>query len=231
MPAVEESWFSHVGLFIFVALIPLLVVACTSFAKVTVVLTITKNAFGSQGIVPLSVITALSLVITIFIMGPVIDEMMKVDIPTRSNSTSIPGNSVDDQRSTAQSDGGVFKRAIEMAKVFSPPIVDFLKNNTPEDEINFFTKLDKSSNAKVDSIRVLLVAFASNELIEAFVLGFLVLIPFLVIDLIVANTLGALGLVNISVLAISLPLKLLLFIAADGWHLLINALVVSYGGQ
>ena len=76
---------------------------------------------------------------------------------------------------------------------------------------------------------VLLPAFATSEIVEAFLIGFLVFIPFLVIDLIVANVLLSMGMHMTSPMAISLPLKLLLFVAADGWHIIINGLVVSYG--
>lgn len=229
MPASESSWLAHFGVFAMMAVVPFLVVVCTSFAKVSVVLSITKNAIGGQGVIPLSVVTALSFVVTIFIMGPVVDRMMDAQLPVRTAVKKVGNQS----RSVTNSptDSKIFSDAAAVYTAVSPPLIEFLRENTPEDEIQFFSKLDKSGAKKSNSIRILLVAFASNELIEAFVLGFLVLIPFLLVDLIAANTLGALGLANISVITVSLPLKLLLFITADGWHLVVNALIMSYGTQ
>ncbi|MBN2340768.1 MAG: EscR/YscR/HrcR family type III secretion system export apparatus protein [Deltaproteobacteria bacterium] len=217
MTGPESNWMAHFGVLALMAVVPFIVVVGTSFAKVAVVLGITRNAIGGQSVIPVSVLTALSMVITIFIMGPVVDEMVQ---------TRIPDTSPDDSEKES-----TFARAAAVYQAISPPLIRFLQKNTPREELDFFTALDSNKPDTDPSVRVLLLAFASNELVEAFALGFLVLVPFLLVDLLTANTLSALGMTNISVITVALPLKLLLFIAADGWHLLINALIVSYGAS
>ena len=220
----DHGWLAHLGVLALLAVVPFLVVVGTSFAKVAVVLGITKNAIGGQGVIPVTVITGLALVVTMFIMGPVVDDMLQVPLPGIS---SVPTTAAQSPPGTAP-DASVFDDAKAVYTAMAPILTRFLRQNTPDGELQFFKDLDASGSSGDASIRVLLLAFASNELIEAFVLGVLILIPFLVVDVIVANTLTALGLTALSPLAVSLPLKLLLFIAADGWHLLINALILSY---
>ena len=219
----EQGWLAHIGILAFLAVVPFLVVACTSFAKVAVVLGITRNALGGQGVIPVTVITAISAVITLFIMGPVVDDMLDASLPETAPAAET------DTESASSGNSRIFENAMAIYHAVSPPLIQFLKQNTPEAELQFFSKLDRGKNADASSVRVLTVAFASSELMEALALGVLILIPFLVLDLIVANTLTALGIVSMSPMVIALPLKLLLFIAADGWHLLINALIISYG--
>jgi flagellar biosynthesis protein FliP len=222
---VEQSWLAHIGILAFLAIVPFLVVACTSFAKVTIVLGIVRNSLGGQGVIPVTVISALSAVITLFIMGPVVDDMLDTSLPQTQSGTE----SGEDASGNKADTGRIFDNAMAIYNAMSPPLIQFLRQNTPEEELTFFANLDRGKNADVSSVRVLTMAFASSELLEALALGVLVLIPFLVLDLIVANTLSALGLVSFSPAAVALPLKLLLFIAADGWHLLVNALIISYG--
>jgi flagellar biosynthesis protein FliP len=224
---VEQSWLAHIGILAFLAIVPFLVVACTSFAKVTIVLGIVRNSLGGQGVIPVTVIGALSAVITLFIMGPVLDDMLDVSLPR--SGTESGTESGEDASGNRADTGRIFDNAMAIYKAVSPPLIQFLRQNTPEEELTFFANLDRGKNADASSVRVLTMAFASSELLEALALGVLVLIPFLVLDLIVANTLSALGLVSLSPAAVALPLKLLLFIAADGWHLLVNALIISYG--
>jgi type III secretion protein R len=111
----------------------------------------------------------------------------------------------------------------------APPLVDFLELNTPSGEVDFFLGLGADRAAAEPGLSVLLPAFAVSEIVEAFLIGFLLFVPFLVIDLIVSNVLLALGMHMTSPAAIALPLKLLLFVAVDGWHVLVSGLVVSYG--
>ncbi|MBN2714232.1 MAG: EscR/YscR/HrcR family type III secretion system export apparatus protein [Deltaproteobacteria bacterium] len=225
----DNGWMAHFGVVMLLAVIPFAVIACTSFAKVAVVLGIAKNAIGGQGIIPVGVVTALAMVVTLFIMGPVIDEMLDTPLPAFTSHARAKG-SADAEAETEHEQ--LFDRARAVYSAMSPPLIKFLRKNTPEDELTFFGNLDKSKSATATdtsvSVRVLLVAYASNELVEAFVLGVMILIPFLVVDFIVANTLTALGLSTMPAMTVALPMKLLLFIAADGWHLLINALILSY---
>ncbi|MBN2526941.1 MAG: EscR/YscR/HrcR family type III secretion system export apparatus protein [Deltaproteobacteria bacterium] len=214
----DGSWLAHFGILALLAVVPFVVVVCTSFAKVVIVLGIVKNALGAQTVIPGTVITALAMVVTLFIMGPVLDEMMDVPMPQAAST----GDASEGNRA-------LFEDAQKFYAALSPPLIHFLKQNTPKKELDFYSGLDNSADKNASTVRVLLLAFASAELIEAFMLGILVLVPFLVVDLIVANTLAALGFVSIPAMALALPFKLLLFVAADGWHLLVNALIISYG--
>lgn len=217
---IEQSWFAHFGVLALLAVVPFLVIACTSFAKVAIVLGITRNAIGGQGVIPVTVVTALAMVITLFIMGPVVERMLNIPLPALQGGAG--GDAAD------VSDATIFADAKAIYEAMSPPLIQFLQQNTPEDELAFFLKIDNRETADAAPLRVLLMAFASNELIESFVLGILILVPFLVVDIIVANTLTALGLTTLPAMAVALPLKLLLFIASDGWHVLVNALILSY---
>ena len=110
-----------------------------------------------------------------------------------------------------------------------PPISDFLKVNTPDVEVAFFCDLAGTPNEAEPGLRLLLPAFAVSQIAEAFTIGVLVYLPFLVMDLLVSAGLLAMGMTSLSPLSVSLPLKLLLFVAVDGWHLLLSGLLVGYG--
>lgn len=205
--------YSHLVTLALLAALPIILIICTSFAKVSVVLMIVRNALGADGIPPMPVITGLAVVLSIFIMTPVAQSMIAL-------ASSLPDPT-----------GGTlsFPYLKSTWETVSAPLLDFLLRNTPESEIGFFNGLAGLSPGSAPSLRVLLPAFASAELVEAFIIGLLVLIPFLVLDLIVATVLSAMGLQNLSPPIIAFPLKVLLFLAADGWHLLVTGLAVSYG--
>jgi type III secretion protein R len=210
----DGSFLNHLGLAALVAMAPFAVIAGTSFAKIAVVLGMMRSALGAPGVPPTSVITALAAVLSLGIMAPVATEM--ADAAAAADAEARPGDAL-----------GVGEARAVYAAV-SPPLLDFLEANTPRSEIDFFRGLAAGDEAMARSMRVLLPAFALSEMIEAFLIGFLLLVPFLVVDLIVGNALLAMGLTSMSPAAVALPLKLLLFIAADGWHVLVSGLVVSY---
>jgi flagellar biosynthesis protein FliP len=207
----DSSWLGQLALILALGIIPFLIISGTSFAKIAIVLSITKNALGAPGIPPASVITALAVVMTIFIMTPVINEIItllsSITMPEKLNFNEIK----------------------IIYDTISDPIIDFLTRNTPGKEIDFFRQLAGQTSADQNSLRILLPAFASAELIEAFLMGVLIYVPFLTVDLIVANTLAAMGLQSMSPLTIAFPLKVLLFLSVDGWHLIVTALMISYG--
>jgi type III secretion protein R len=211
----DTSWLGHLGLMALVALAPFLVIAGTSFAKIAVVLGMVRSALGAPGVPPASVVTALAAVLSLGIMAPVAQEM--ADAAEGAARAGAPQN---DPLGIGEA------RAVYAA--VSPPMLAFLEANTPPGEISFFRDLVADDRGEARSLRVLLPAFAVAEMVEAFLIGFLLLVPFLVVDLIVANALLALGLTSMPPAVVSLPLKLLLFLAADGWHVLVSGLVVSY---
>jgi type III secretion protein R len=211
---------SHLGVTFALALLPVVVIAGTCFAKIAVVLNIARSAFGAPGVPPASVLTALAAVMSLFVMAPVTAEIAAAleRLPPADGSVAAGG----DRFGIAE--------ARALYDTAAPPLIDFLERNTPPSEIDFFRSLSPEPAADSGrSLSLLLPAFAVAELIEAFWMGVLLLLPFLVIDLVVSNTLLGLGLHGLSPTTVSLPLKLLLFVAVDGWHLLVSGLVVSYG--
>jgi type III secretion protein R len=196
-------------------LIPVFVVLATSYTKLVVVFALLKNALGLQQVPPATVTNALALVLTVFIMYPVGDEAMDAIAAKKGDIRQVD----------------VFT-AIEAGK---EPIREFLDRHVHEKEREFFfrTAQQHAKPAKAASITkkdlvVLLPAFTISELTEAFLIGFLIFLPFIVVDLVVANVLMALGMQMLSPTMISLPLKVMLFVLLDGWSFLSRALVSSY---
>ena len=213
----DSTLFSHLGLTALLAIAPFAIIAGTSFAKIAVVLGLVRSALGAPGVPPASVITALAAVLSFGIMAPVAAEM--ADAAESSVAAAPP----------AAADPLGIGEARALYDAVSPPMIDFLAANTPDAEVDFFRDLQADGSAPDPrSVRVLLPAFALSEIVEAFLIGFLVLVPFLVVDLVVANALLALGMQSLPPAAVSLPLKLLLFLAVDGWHLLVSGLAISY---
>jgi type III secretion protein R len=211
----DSPFLANMGMAAAVAFLPLLVIAGTSFIKISLVLAILRSALGAPGVPPTSVLAALAAVLSLFVMAPVGLEMLH-----GLEASNLPGD--------AASDPFGFAATRALYEAASPPLIDFLKINTPPSEIAFFGGLTSDGESITPGLRILLPAFASGEVVEAFFIGFLVFIPFLVVDLIVANTLLALGMHMVSPMGISLPIKLLLFTVVDGWHILVSGLLVTY---
>ena len=189
----------------------------SSFVKMAVVFSILRSALGTGQIPPATVVTGLALVLSIFVMAPVATASGRHVVPVLQQ---VQTNRVNAEQLAAA--------ATEAAK----PWRDFLWRHSHPDKRALFRNLAQrnSTTQKVSerSFLVLVPAFVVSELTEAFQIGFLLFVPFLVIDLVVSNILMALGMHMLSPATVSLPFKLLLFVMADGWRLLTQGLVGSY---
>ena len=208
------------------AAVPIILGLATSYLKVSIVLGMTRSALGTQQVPSGLVIMGLSLAITLFMMAPVIEKCM----------ANVPDTIVADLKE------GLTKDQFTKIAVAFQPWIDFLEAHAGVRELNLLTRLadsefsssenstELSESASNVSIRILLPAFVLTELKEAFTMAFVLLLPFLAIDLVVANILVGLGMYMVSPVMISLPIKLILFVVSDGWMLLVKGLIQSYGG-
>lgn len=194
------------------AVLPGLLMVMTSFTRYVVVLGITKNALGLQTIPPNQVLIGLALFLTVFTMGPTFGAVNDTAIQPLLN--------------------GEIEAQAALEEGFGP-FRDFMLDQTPDDDIRLFAGLSDTeiapSRAEVPA-SVLVPAFVVSELRSAFLIGFVVFVPFLVIDLVVSAVLMSMGMVMLPPVFISLPLKLLLFVLVDGWSLIIQSLVGSVQG-
>lgn len=207
-------------LFVGISLLPLMVVSCTSFLKIAVVLLITRNALGLQQVPPNIVVYCIAFATTIFIMAPVLQPLGEwINMSEFPNQvTSKSNNSIP----------GLVNELSEPMKAFMvkhtrPALQEMLLESAaklwPE---NMRTEISKNHWA------LLLPSFVLSELQSAFEIGFLIYLPFVAIDLLVANLLLALGMQMVSPMVISTPLKLLLFIVINGWTNLLSKLMLTY---
>jgi type III secretion protein R len=215
-----------------VALVPLLALAVTSFLKISVALSLLRNAIGAPDAPSGLVVMALSLILTIFVMAPVGAQMIDAaasPAPTAPAPSPAPPPPPEPDGATALLPPAVRAQvpAIERALV---PLAAFLTRHADAADRAMFTRLagDLGRPAQGDELWVLAPAFATTELKEAFAIAVLVFIPFLVIDLVVGLSLAALGLATTSPQVVALPLKLLLFVAVDGWRLIVEGLIRGY---
>jgi len=191
--------------------IPAIVIMMTSFTRIVVVLSILRQAMGLQQSPSNQVIIGLALFLSLFIMSPVLDEI---------NQTALQPY-VNEQIDALG--------ALEKAQ---GPIREFMLSQTRESDIKTF--LDIANRNDVQSAQdapmtVLIPAFITSELKTAFQIGFMLFIPFLVIDLVVASVLMAMGMMMLSPMIVSLPFKLMLFVLVDGWSLVMGTLAASFG--
>jgi type III secretion protein R len=201
------------------ALLPVLLVTLTSFLKISVVLSVLRSALGAPQVPPTSAVTGLALVLTLAVMAPV------GEAAWAAARQAPPGGDAGPLAAGA--------RALV-------PVKDFLARFARTDDRDAFLDLARrlrprapAAEVSADDLAVLAPAFMVSELRRAFTIGFLVFLPFLVVDLVVANVLLALGLTQLSPTSVSLPLKLLLLVAVDGWRLLARGLALAYapGGE
>lgn len=198
-------------------LLPFVFMALTSFLKISTVLQITKSAIGAQNVPSNTVVMALAAALSLVAMAPVGQRIAERAAPVLETPPS---------RSA--------ELAARLFDATAEPLRAFLLDNSSAKERARFAKLsqralgDDSKPVPPNSFSVVVPAFMVSELIEAFSLGFAIFLPFLVIDLLVGNVLLALGMQMMSPAQVSLPFKLLLFVAADGWGLLSQALIMSY---
>ncbi len=191
------------------SLLPFVFVCMTSFLRYAIVFGFLKQALGAQQIPPAIVLVGLSVILTFYTMGPVFQQMYEVGSKPYEQNGSIV---------MAISEG-------------SKPLKEFMLKQTREDDLAFFVRLArKEAPNSVEDITIWEVApaYILSELKTAFEISFIVFVPFIVLDLVVANVLLALGMFMLSPTIISLPFKLLIFIAVDGWGLIVNGLVGSF---
>jgi flagellar biosynthetic protein FliP len=189
---------------------PSLLVLCTSFTRVVIVLSLTRNAIGIPSIPPQQVIVGLSVFLTLFVMGPTLSEMKDVAL-----DPLLAG-----EISTSQ--------ALEAAQ---PPLREFLLAHTREGELELFLDAsDTKTPVARDEVplNALIPAFVLSELKSGFIIGFVIFVPFLIIDLVVSAVLMGLGMMMLPPSFVSLPFKLLLFVMLDGWMLVVGTLLTSY---
>jgi len=190
---------------------PSVLLLCTSFTKILVVLSLVRNALGLQQSPPNQVMTGIALFLTLFVMGPVFSDINDVAVQPYLNG----------QMTVSQAyDAGVV------------PLKSFLLDNTREDELKLMINLsgeDAPKDKSEVSMTTLIPAFVLSELKSAFIIGLVVFIPFLVLDMLVSAALMAMGMMMVPPAIVSLPFKLLLFVVVDGWALITTALVHSYG--
>lgn len=201
---------------ILIALVPFVAVMVTSFTKIVVVLSLLRNALGLQQVPPNLVVNGLALVLTAYVMYPVAtDAMDRVgDIENIGHNASS------------------LLTATHQAK---EPMRDFLIKHADQRERDFFLKTvrkmlseKKAQALSADDFIVIIPAFTISELTAAFKIGFLIFLPFIIIDLVVANILMAMGMMMLSPTTVSLPFKLLLFVLVEGWMKLAHGLVLTY---
>lgn len=205
------------------ALAPFGLIMLTSFVKIAVVLSILRSALGTQQVPPNQVITGISLILTIFIMSPVVEKMY-AEAGTIPNTTAIFS-----EMSVAE--------LLEASKRGKEPLRQFLVRHADPAHQKLFFDLSQRMAVKngndpaaitPDEFRVIVPAFVTTQLTEAFQIGFFIFIPFLIIDMVVANILQAMGMFMLSPTVISLPFKLLLFVLVNGWELIIKNLVLQF---
>ncbi len=214
-----------IGALAILSLLPFVIIMVTSFVKISVVLSIVRSALGTQQIPPTQVITGLAIILTVYIMTPVGLEIYRET--EQLINQQKPGASL----VSAETVDMIFD-AMVLAK--GPMKAFLLKNSHQKDQSMFFTmarRLRKPvdrDNVEAQDLMVLIPSFVVSELKEAFQIGFIIFVPFLVIDLIVSNILMALGMQMLSPTTISLPFKLLLFVMIDGWYLITKGLITGY---
>lgn len=202
--------------------LPFLFMTTTSFVKIAVVFSLLRNALGTGEVPSGTVIAGLAAILSLYVMAPVGEQIAEVAGPAASRvDVNDPLADLDALGAAVEAGAG--------------PLRAFLTRNAGARERALFLDLarqarpdDQRDRVGEDDVLVLLPAFLVTELSEAFQIGFLVFLPFLVVDLVVSNVLMSLGMHMLSPTQVSMPFKLLLFVLADGWYLLARALVLGY---
>jgi len=207
-----------------ISVLPFVIMMTTSFVKIAVVLALIRNALGTQQIPPNPIITGLAMILTVYIMIPV-----GLDIYKTAGATITQGSS---QPVLSQVTVNLLVQAVKESK---EPLRGFLLKHAHGKEKELFSNLAKKMRKPEDrdkveekNFEILIPSFVISELTEAFQIGFIVFLPFLVIDIVVTNILLSLGMFQISPVTVALPFKLLLFVLVDGWHLIAKGLILGY---
>jgi flagellar biosynthetic protein FliP len=190
--------------------LPAVLLLMTSFTRIVIVLSLLRQALGTQAAPPNQVIVGLSLFMTLFVMGPTIDRVYTEAYQPYSE------NRIE------------FTEALNRGEV---PLRSFMLKQTRQSDLALFARLariDPKTPAAEVPFKVLVPSFVTSELKSAFQIGFLIFIPFLIIDMVVASVLMSLGMMMLSPVLVALPFKLMLFVLADGWNLLLGSLAASF---
>ncbi len=194
-------------------LLPSIIIMMTSFTRIIVVFSFLKNALGAQQSIPNQILIGLALFLTIFIMKPVYTEINdKAFEPFMNNEITQE----------------------EAMEVGSKPLKDFMLKQTRQKDLELFAEASKINMDEITKenipLTVVIPAFAISELKTAFQIGFLLFLPFLIIDMVVASILMSMGMFMVPPVMVALPFKLLLFVMVDGWYLMVKSLIMSFGG-
>jgi type III secretion protein R len=216
---------------VLIALAPFFAVMVTSFTKIAVVLSLVRNALGLQQVPPNLVLNGLALILSVFVMYPTLEKMQAAAAVQGPATPTMPGDPPAQAENPIESTGDIFATA-DRAK---EPLREFLVKHSDPRERAFFLRTQQriGDPGKVSTLRdtdfvIVIPAFVVKELKLAFQIGFLIFLPFLVIDMVIANILLAMGMMMLSPVTISLPFKILLFVLVDGWVKLSHGLVLSY---
>ncbi|RIX41221.1 MAG: flagellar biosynthetic protein FliP [Rhodocyclales bacterium GT-UBC] len=191
--------------------IPAMLLMMTGFTRIVIVLSLLRHAMGTQTAPPNQIVVGLSLFLTFFVMSPVLDRVYtEAYLPLSENKINV-------------------MQAAERAAL---PMRSFMLKQTRESDIALFVGIAKTGAIQSPEdvpLRILVPAFVISELKTAFQIAFIIFIPFLVIDMVVASLLMSMGMMMMSPVMVALPFKLMLFVLVDGWHLVIGSLVQSFG--
>lgn len=196
-------------MFLILALAPSILIMTTCFTRIVIVLSFLRNALGLQQTPPNQVLIGMALFLSLFIMSPVLTQINEQAYqPYREEQIT--------------QEEFIAKAAV--------PMKEFMLKQTKKDDLNLFLNLSKTEidAAKEAPLTVVIPAFMTSELRRAFLIGFLIFIPFLIIDMVVSSTLMSMGMIMLPPAIISLPFKLLLFVLVDGWGLLFKTLVAGF---
>ncbi len=195
-----------------ITLAPSILVMVTSFTRIVVVLSIMRSAMGVQGTPPNTVMMSLALFLTAFIMAPTFEEAYDAGIRPLIEEKITEG---------------------EAFELTVAPLHAFMIRHVREKDLGLFldmARLERPESPAATPLRALIPAFVISELKRAFEIGFLVFVPFIIIDMVVASVLMSMGMMMLPPVMISLPFKLIFFVLVDGWHLITGSLVQSFGG-
>jgi flagellar biosynthetic protein FliP len=207
----NERVIQLIALMTVLSLAPSILVMMTSFTRIVVVLSLLRTALGTATAPPNAVVVALALFLTAFVMGPVLQGAYDAGVkPLVANEITV-------------------EQAFERA---SGPLRGFMQKNVREKDLQLFMDLSREPRPAQPedlSLRILVPAFMISELKRAFEIGFLLFLPFLIIDLVIASVLMSMGMMMLPPVIVSLPFKLIFFVLVDGWTLVAGSLVQSYG--
>jgi flagellar biosynthetic protein FliP len=210
IPGQPSQVVSIIALITVLGVAPAILLMCTAFTKIVVVLSLVRSAIGTQSVPPNQVLVGLALFLSLFVMGPTFDAMQAQGVKPY----------LDGSKTSAQA----FTDGVK-------PLRSFMLKHTRPEEIALMTKAASAPQPKTPDdvdLRTLIPAFVLSELRAAFIIGFVVFVPFLVVDIVVSAVLMSLGMVMLPPSLISLPFKLLLFVLVDGWALVVTTLLGSY---